>query len=61
MIKDDREKAQRDHLARMNSARREGMMIPIVKNAKQMNFKIEDIAKITGLTIETVEELIRAY
>ena len=56
MIYEEREKARRDELARMNGARQEAAL-DIAKNALKMNMKAEDIANLTKLAIERIEQL----
>lgn len=55
-----RAKARHDEAQALHHARQEGMSernIEIVRNALQMGMPIEDIAKLTGLTCEEVENL----
>lgn len=55
-----REKAIRDEVTNLNGAKREGKKersIEIANKMKEMNMKIEDIEKATGLTKEEIERL----
>ena len=51
-----REKAIRDEITNLNGAIRENKL-EIAKKLKDMNIKIEDIEKATGLTKEEIEKL----
>lgn len=51
-----RKKAIRDEVTNINCAKKENS-IEIAKKLKQMNMKIEDIQKATGLTEEEIKKL----
>ena len=56
MLYEQREIARRDMVSRMDGARR-GERIIIARNALQMSMSIDDIIKLTGLTIEEIRNL----
>ncbi len=62
LLEESREKARRDQRSREDHAFEQGMLntkVEIIKSALEMNMTIHDIAKLTHLTADEIENIAR--